>query len=80
MQRVRVWLGIVAWRAGSVWPAILCHLFNNLFGLINAVLGGEEPETTVQLDAATLAWLAGPSLAFVLSIWILAHRARPGSG
>jgi hypothetical protein len=28
------WIGFVAWRTGSVWPAILCHFVNNLVAFV----------------------------------------------
>jgi membrane protease YdiL (CAAX protease family) len=28
---VGLWLGVIAWRTGSVWPGILCHAFINGF-------------------------------------------------
>jgi membrane protease YdiL (CAAX protease family) len=28
---VGAWLGVVAWRTGSIWPGILCHAFINGF-------------------------------------------------
>ena len=29
-----VWLGVVAWRTGSVWCSTACHAFNNLVGVL----------------------------------------------
>ncbi len=34
-----LYLGIVAVRTGSVWPAIVCHLANNLAGVLSVALG-----------------------------------------
>lgn len=34
-----VWLGIVAWRCGSLWPAMLCHAAQNSFALWGARQG-----------------------------------------
>ena len=31
---VGVWLGIVAWRADCIWPAMLGHMVNNLAGVV----------------------------------------------
>ncbi len=41
-----VWLGIVAWKTGSVWPAALCHFTNNLaaFFLLRCWGTPEKPE------------------------------------
>ena len=29
-----MWLGVVAWKAGSIWPAVLGHAVNNSFGVV----------------------------------------------
>lgn len=34
-----LYLGVVAWRAGSARPAIVCHLTNNVVGVASVVLG-----------------------------------------
>jgi membrane protease YdiL (CAAX protease family) len=36
-----VWLGFVAWRTGSVWPAALCHFTNNLVAFVRLRLGDD---------------------------------------
>lgn len=38
-----LWLGAVAWCAGSVWPAVLCHAANNTLAVIG--LKYQQPET-----------------------------------
>ncbi|MFN0008119.1 MAG: lysostaphin resistance A-like protein [Planctomycetota bacterium] len=35
------WLGFVAWRTGSVWPAVLCHFANNLAAFVFLRLQGD---------------------------------------
>jgi membrane protease YdiL (CAAX protease family) len=34
-----IWLGFVAWRTGSVWPAALCHFTNNLVAFVRIRIG-----------------------------------------
>lgn len=34
-----VWLGVVAWRTGSTWCSIACHLFNNLMAMVILYIG-----------------------------------------
>jgi uncharacterized protein len=73
---IGVWLGVVAWRTGSVWPTILCHaLINGLWNIWNVGqrLAGlpETPPTPVAVALGTLILVC-----FVLSCWLLA-RARP---
>jgi membrane protease YdiL (CAAX protease family) len=70
-----VWLGTVAWRAGSVWPAILCHAVNNAVAVAAvAVQDNSTLEFTWDPFSVTLLCLGGP--AFLLSLGILAS-ARP---
>lgn len=35
---IGVWLGIVAWKSQSLWPAMLCHFGNNLHSCLVAML------------------------------------------
>jgi membrane protease YdiL (CAAX protease family) len=39
-----IWLGVVAWRADSVWPAIFGHMGNNGFAIVMATLMGPAPD------------------------------------
>jgi membrane protease YdiL (CAAX protease family) len=33
-----IWLGIMAWRTGSIWPGVLCHaVVNAVWNLVNIV-------------------------------------------
>ncbi len=73
-----VWLGTVAWRAGSVWPAILCHAVNNAVAVAAvAVQDNSTLEFTWDPFSVTLLCIGGP--AFLLSLGILAS-ARPPQG
>lgn len=64
-----VWLGVIAWRSGSIWPAILGHAANNTIAVVAVKFEG----------AASLAILlfGGPSL--VLAIVLMCLRFS-GSG
>lgn len=46
---IGVWLGIVAWQCGSIWPAILGHIVNNVssIALSRMVAGGVEESTAI---------------------------------
>ena len=37
-----IWLGIVAWKSGSVYPAMLGHFANNLLGVLAAQFGDSD--------------------------------------
>jgi CAAX protease family protein len=72
-----VWLGVVAWRTGSVWCSAACHAFNNLVGVVMLYVDSSATaETELPLAAeigltivalAVLAWgimaLRGPRAA-----------------
>jgi membrane protease YdiL (CAAX protease family) len=69
-----IWLGAVAWRAESIWPAAVCHIVNNTF----AVLGLKfQPEETigVAMDPMTIGALIICGPAFLFSLYIL-HSDR----
>ncbi len=52
-----IYLGIVAWRFGSSWPAIACHLANNAVAVLSAFFA-------LPLDSSrTPVWLAGLAVA-----------------
>jgi membrane protease YdiL (CAAX protease family) len=71
---VGLWLGVLAWRTGSIWPGMLCHAFWNggvqlgafamLLGLVPATL-----PLAVLVPAGVL--IAG---CFLVACWVLARR------
>ena len=68
-----LWLGAVAWRAGSVWPAVLCHAVNNAV----AVAGSAYQDTStleLTLDPFSVTLLAVGGPAFLASLAILGFR------
>jgi hypothetical protein len=76
-----LWLGTIAWRAESVWPAMLCHAVNNAV----AVLGSACQDTSaleLTLDPFSVTLLAVGGPAFLLSLGILAFgpTSRKGEG
>lgn len=72
-----VWLGIVAWRAGSIWPAVACHFANNFVGSLFSRFGGEPTEAA--LDVATLLPLGICGLAFIPAAYALLRFGRPAA-
>lgn len=75
-----VWFGVVAWRCGSTWPAMLCHAVQNLVG-VAGMMGGEPGGDggggeTPWGDPVFLAILGYFVAAFVLSLVVMARR-RP---
>lgn len=65
-----MWLGVVAWRAGSVWPAILCHAANNGAALILARLP-ETDAAELPGDPLTLTFAGLSMAAFALSCLLM---------
>jgi hypothetical protein len=37
-----IWLGVIAWRADSIWPAVFGHVGNNAFAVMASVLMGQD--------------------------------------
>jgi membrane protease YdiL (CAAX protease family) len=69
-----IWLGILAWRTGSVWPSMLCHAFWNASVHVAGIgyhLEGLSPTLTLAVGVAAVGLGLG---CFVLSIRVLARR------
>ena len=60
-----LWMGIIAWRSGSIWPAIGCHAFNNLWSCVLSRMGLDENNIT-EVDALFILLL--PALAMIMSL------------
>jgi membrane protease YdiL (CAAX protease family) len=71
-----LWLGWVAWRTGSVWPAVCCHAFVNFLWIAWRV--GERfadwPSATSAASTAALAVVGAGSL--VLAIRAAARPSK----
>jgi uncharacterized protein len=69
-----IWLGVIAWRTGSVWPTMICHVFWNV--TVELVGIGYRLEIlSPPLALAVGVAAAGLGLlCFVLSLRILARR------
>ena len=63
-----LWLGFIAWRTGSILPAIACHFFNNLLSLIETWVFGDPFEAGVTFDTPTLVTLGISATAFAASM------------
>ena len=70
-----VWLGIVAWRTGSIWPGVACHIVMNFLSVMGASLMVEE---TVDINPIwPLAWYAILLGSMIVSV-ILLVKAKGG--
>jgi membrane protease YdiL (CAAX protease family) len=74
-----IWFGIVAWRCGSTWPAMLCHATMNLFGSLGMMFG-KESETTPWVDPGFLGILSLFIVAFLTSLAVMKHTAPREDG
>ncbi len=74
---VGLWLGVLAWRARSVWPAVLAHAVNNLLATLEARIGGPDGHLLDALGggAQVAVWVGAAGLVGVAG-WALA-RAPP---
>jgi membrane protease YdiL (CAAX protease family) len=71
---VGIWLSVLAWRTGSVWPGIVTHAFiNGSWNVwqIGKVFGEFPPVPSAPVTAAIGAVLLG---CFVASVWLLARQ------
>jgi membrane protease YdiL (CAAX protease family) len=72
---IGLWLGALAWRTGSIWPAVVCHAANNAasgLGSLGTRFGYiPDPPPTVALGLGILLSLA----CFVVSLWLLSRRS-----
>lgn len=68
-----LWLGVIAWRAGSIWPAVLCHAANNAAAVVAASFH-EGQSLELSLDPFSLTLLAVGVPAFVASLGLLGMR------
>ncbi|TVS20118.1 MAG: CPBP family intramembrane metalloprotease [Planctomycetaceae bacterium] len=68
-----LWLGAVAWRTGSVWPAVLCHIANNAMAIVWVMLLPEGQER-IAWDGITVVTLVVCTPAFLFSLWIFRNR------
>jgi membrane protease YdiL (CAAX protease family) len=69
-----LWLGVLSWRTGSVWPGIVSHAFiNGSWNVwqIGKVLGVFAPNPSFVVTATISAVVLA---CFLTSIWLLARR------
>ena len=73
-----LWLGAVAWRAGSVWPAMFCHAVNNAVAVAAAAVQDHSTlEMTWDPFSVTLLAVGGPAFLLSLGILVFAPATTP---
>lgn len=69
-----IWLGVVAWRTGSILPAMLCHFASNFFALLVTQLDGDpDPHNLTATDMM----IFGPCLLALIVCLTLFVRWKP---
>ncbi len=68
---IGLWLGVLAWRAGSVWPGIMCHAFINggwnVWQVGKSVWGFPDSPPTIVAVAGGAAIV----ICFSVSVWLV---------
>lgn len=74
---VGVWLGVIAWRTGSVWPGVACHVCLNLAWNLWFML--VEKALVAPLTEVLVIWTVPPValLGFIAGIFILREQPAP---
>lgn len=74
-----VYFGLLVWRSGSIFPAILAHGLNNMLALSAAPFMDVEAAPLTMAEAALLAVISGVIFAGVLAVWWRWAPPRPAS-
>ena len=70
-----IWLGVVAWRADSIWPAVFGHVGNNAYAIVLSVMMGPSPDPEqVGPEVAATMGLTLTLVAFAGCLVLLAVR------
>lgn len=75
---IGIWLGILAWRTGSIWPGVFCHIGNNAVASLMSRAQFDETYTVV-LNVGYVALLFIGAVAFLVSIPVLVIGGRTPS-
>ena len=70
---IGLWLGFVAWRCGSIWPAVICHMANNLVSVVMVQLEIEEPH----VQTAEFLLFVPCFIALMVSFYLLLRGDTP---
>lgn len=73
---VAIWLGVIAWRSGAVWPGMLCHASMNALSFAMMRLGADSPEDRPEMSGMWVVFAVGGALT-ALAVWLM-RRYPPG--
>jgi len=65
-----LWLGVIAWRADSIWPAIFAHIGNNAYAIVLTQVMGSDPDLE-DVSPAVGIILGLTLMAFIASVIVL---------
>lgn len=68
---IGVWLGVIAWRCASVWPAVLCHMYNNLYACVMARMGLTETADVGGFGVVAALTIVLPITAFFIAAGVM---------
>lgn len=72
-----IWLGVLTWRAGSIWPAVFCHFVNNLLGSLAARWAPEIEGTPLEMQVYFVLWaVCGPAFLAALAVAVYYGHAQ----
>lgn len=67
------WLGVVAWASGSVWPSVVCHMFNNL---CSALMSRTMDLNDSSWSVSRLALALVSGAAWIVAAWLIVSVRR----
>ena len=79
LSALGIYLAYLAWRTGSLWPAVIVHFANNAFAILVADYATERPELDAQaLETMQVPWyiLIPSVVAFAATMYVLHRLAR----
>lgn len=79
LSALGIYLAYLAWRTGSLWPAVFIHFANNAFSILAADYAAQQPELDPHvLETMHVPWyILIPSLvAFAVVMYLLHHLAE----
>lgn len=79
LSALGIYLAYLAWRTGSLWPAVIVHFANNAFAIFVADYATERPELDAQaLETMQVPWyiLIPSVVAFAATMYVLHRLAR----
>jgi membrane protease YdiL (CAAX protease family) len=71
-----IWLGVIAWLTGSIWPSVICHAANNAFAVLITASGVTVAGEHIEFDAVGITMLGVTGAITLLSLWVMVKYRR----